>query len=1015
MSIRRCILSKFFFLFTLFSLCACGGQDGALGLVDNPSSPPTGLPQTPSPSNPNHDPSGGCVVQFSSNIVLKAKLAPGASSSADATGLIVSEPKSFPAIPLHFNGNQVVMNGDEFQEGELVLGSHTLRVRQKAGTQASGTYDAPTGSILLQGVQFEVTSPLSINLPTFSLTSGSTGDIPGNFGNLIAQGSPLSSADKGLTLAGGFVIASFPLAEFVGAAVTVDFEGSVDSVPDPAHCSGGGGSGVVLTEIVTDSNHQTTEVNLSVNAPVDFGRVFAPQAGTDFPGPADARFRQFKTLKVKNSSAAPFDAQVSQTPGFTVTPSGTVNIPAGASQEFKVEFGVTPVADYSESQVPLSRTVNGTITVAGASIALTGVVKRAAPELSVQGTESHAPNTVEFGVTPVKVLGSGASTTLDCRPASPPVPTLSRKILLANTGIRPLQISHILPPTDNVPQKGDPYCANYGSEFLRMALGTQGGAVCQTLSIGGKTYLTDACTIPPGDGRVTFQAVYLPMNASSIRNATDGALQEDSATLTVESNDPRYDGSSGHDSYQLNLHGAVSADQSDVLTVKKEGANSEVPSGGNLRVNIPNAADISVTQKLVLLNHLNQPLTNVQIAVGDTAHFQVMTSPSLPPTTIPAMDSGVGAEPGKGAFFLKFTKDASGDVGSHPTSLTVSFVPGGSGPASTFTVNLTGTVNHQPITGEAQVTVEMIGSYIDTPLLGTSPNDSLDFRKPENAHFTPGAMRLQFVPVPGAESLRSVTILNPPGFEPDNPNLLTTLMNASRADRAKLIRLYSTRLSGYPGGVEDANHDGTPDCTDPDFININYVPGDCSFFYYMFAMKPGNTGTYDDETGEMVLPDLNMRLLNPFHAQVLDYQSNQITNAPLRASISTHTIDARFVGDLPLVPDSTIQNSEFAIPDTVYQSLFTAPPYGCPGGVNWKPEDPVTPTFGCYLTSSSPHRVKGMALTPLPDGDYRLILTLLTRFPDLGAPANMPSFMARGKMWVSIQGRLHVCGAEGCH
>src|SRR5215467_13103173 len=133
-------------LLALFLLGGCGGADTPFSLVDN---------------NPNNNGSGlgggggnsgggtggqGCVVQFTSTLTLKAKVAPGSSDSADSTGLINGEPKDLPPIALRFNGDQVSMNGDDFQPAEILLGTQNVTVRQKAGTTASGSYSDADGS-----------------------------------------------------------------------------------------------------------------------------------------------------------------------------------------------------------------------------------------------------------------------------------------------------------------------------------------------------------------------------------------------------------------------------------------------------------------------------------------------------------------------------------------------------------------------------------------------------------------------------------------------------------------------------------------------------------------------------------------------------------------------------------------------------------------------------------------------------------------------------------------------------
>jgi hypothetical protein len=215
------------------------------------------------------------------------------------------------------------MIGDEFQEGSLTLGSQTISVRQKAGTTATGTYTDSDGSLSLSGVEFEITSPLEIPLPAFSLTTGDAGNIHGNFGDLGAHGAPLNSSDKTMTLVGGFQISTFPLAEFVGAAVTVQLQGTLDAIPDPATCMGGGSSGLILKEVITNPDHSTSEVALGSDNTLGFGRVFVPQSGVDSPAAGDERFNKTKTLRVKNLTSDAVSGTVSNPTGYTITPSGS--------------------------------------------------------------------------------------------------------------------------------------------------------------------------------------------------------------------------------------------------------------------------------------------------------------------------------------------------------------------------------------------------------------------------------------------------------------------------------------------------------------------------------------------------------------------------------------------------------------------------------------------------------------------------------------------------------------------
>ena len=60
---------------------------------------------------------------------------------------------------------------------------------------------------------------------------------------------------------------------------------------------------------------------------------------------------------------------------------------------------------------------------------------------------------------------------------------------------------------------------------------------CQTVTVDG-AYLSQKinCTIPLGDGKVSFKAVYVPKNAASIRN---NALDTGQMTI-LGANDPLY-------------------------------------------------------------------------------------------------------------------------------------------------------------------------------------------------------------------------------------------------------------------------------------------------------------------------------------------------------------------------------------------------------------------------------------------------------------------------------------------
>src|SRR5262249_31647605 len=160
-------------------------------------------------------------------------------------------------------------------------------------------------------------------------------------------------------------------------------------------------------EVVTNPDHSTSEADLETNNTLNLGSVFVPQAGTDTPSPGDPKFVKTKTLRVKNQTSAAVSTNITNPDGYTITPGGSVNIAAGASQDFQVQFSFAPVSDYSETNVPPTKNVNGTLTFGSSTVNLAGIAKRAGPELTATGTETSDPTTIDLGVTPVQITGSG--------------------------------------------------------------------------------------------------------------------------------------------------------------------------------------------------------------------------------------------------------------------------------------------------------------------------------------------------------------------------------------------------------------------------------------------------------------------------------------------------------------------------------------------------------------------------------------------------------------------------------
>ncbi len=1000
--IRRKIFCACVFFLT-FS--ACAGQDLPY-IVSSPSnSNPSGTLENPQ-TNSNLS---GCAIPFDSQLVLQTKGGPG-------LGEIKSDPRKVNPIPLRFSGSQVALFAQEFPTIDLVIAGApaAMRIQQKDGTSAQGSYDASSGEIEINNLVFIVTllDPSTLNpmglapieMPPLTLGTGSVNQS-GSFGAIQVTGSKLDASSKKLTLVGGLAIpSSFPSSDLQGASLVVSFEGSISDLPSSGNCSGSFSSGVSFKEVASTPNGEI-ERDVSNNT-LGFDRVYVPQVGVDVVSAGDTHFFSTKKLRVKNTTDTSVEANIQNTENFKITPQGSVTIAAGASKDFQVEFSAKAQSNYSEQNVPVSKEVSTSISFGSSALKLGGELKRAAPELVITGTENTATNSVDFNFVPAQITGSGANAKLDCKPApGKKTYSVSRPVSIQNWGIRPLHISKINQGQDSVFQAHDPFCAGYPTEFLRINQSQQGTAQCKSIQQNGHTYIQDDCQLPDSKGKVNFNVLYYPVNASSIVNAVNNKPTPDTGFVTIASNDPRYDKSQGKEDFKLNLSGGVSPDQSNVLRLQKEGSTVQVNADGNIRINIDNNNDSSKTQKIFLLNYLDQPLNNVQISLEDGSQFEILQNPA-PPTQVPGMPSG-GSSPGKAEFTVKFTKKPGMTEGDVSTRLKIKFTPNG-GVENNIGFNLIGSVNHKILTGHVNMKVDFISSYFDTNLLKSGPIDSEDFRSGKFDAFRPGDLELNFAEVPGEEGIRHVTMVQKLNIDPYNPNLVDAILNLTPEDRKKVLRVYSTRLSGYPGGPagEDLNHDGIPDCTEPQDLRTPFQDSHCSFFYYVFATRPGQDGIYNDETGELFFPDVKLRLVNPYHAApVADYPSTLITNTELRASITTHDIDGLTADSLPLVPDPRLSSSDIAVPDDLVKNLISSVDQQCPAG--WVPWDASKkPVFSCFLRPSSPYYLRGFPARPLDGGQYSVVISMMSKLNPVGPPENVPSFMANGRMWVAIMGRL---------
>lgn len=1030
-------IKKFSFVSILaLGINACGGADVPYIVPPSGTTPPVGV-ITPIP------PTGGsrCAIKLTETKLNVKGLAGPNSPGHDAgqpDGQFSSPEGSLPDIPIRFYGNEVKMIPADFPlDAVFSLSGNNINIKLADGTTPTGTFNGDDKSIVINGVQFEINNALIGRniLPPFQLTTGSA-TVEGRFGSDSDTGSAINAETRAIKLVGGFRIPNnFGEGSTVDTIISplrdgvmmISLSGILERMPDGAPCTDGG-AGVVATEVVGEGT-DAREIPLGDNNTLGMGNIFQPEQDVDTPSDADPRFTAIKKLRVRNATTGAITGNIDNRQGYIVTPAGAFTIAPNEAKDFTVKFNVP----FMQGEIPASRDVQTQYAFGSLNVTMVASVKKPGPLLVLSGTDENARSSVSFGNVLAKVLGTASNARLRCDAQTTPTVT-SRKITIENKGTRPLEITSLPRPRDAVAQTGDPGCvAGYGSEFIRNALKLEGGATCvqSTDAASGRSYNTDRCTLPPNStSKLSFKVIYYPYNASSIVNAQNGVLQNDAATMEIGNSDPAYNAS--QHKLTLNLSGAVSADQSAALSISRaQGVGAEVTqdsekviaNGGLSRINIPSAEAPSVAQAFFLRNNSSEVLNIREIRVeGDNAEsFQVLSSPAVPTTVNPVSPTG---EPGKARFAVSFTK---GDRMRASASLRVTFRVGSSGTDSVFRMTLNGSVNRQTPRGMMQLVVKSYNVLVDNNLAGAVNSD--DSRNGLNANIKPGPINFTFEPIVDgdiASPLRKVVLqpaLADRGMHPSNPNILEDLRRLRKIDREKLFRFYSTRFtrSGNNPDIYDEHRNLV--CNEPDSIEGAHEVNNCGYFYYILANKPNQYGIYDDDTGQMLLPDLDLKLVIPYHADVGEYRSNLFSVIEMETSITTQTLDSPVItgfpgstGPLPLVMNGIdfVMPSNFP-PQGGSGQLGATPDTQCPE--NWSPKNFETveqlPKIGCFITPAPRQLLKGFSFEEKEDGSYVGTIVLLIKFAGADAtygspprPQNIPFFLRESRMWVAITGTL---------
>lgn len=603
------------------------------------------------------------------------------------------------------------------------------------------------------------------------------------------------------------------------------------------------------------------------------------------------------------------------------------------------------------------------------------------------GTNANV-GTVDFGATLALVKSSGGKTILDCTEASNRG-LKSVMITLTNkgTGERKINIGQ---PADSDVDTKDPLCSG-SAEFVRGAVSVSGGATCETTTVGGKQFMTGACTIPESpDAKIQFPLMYVPYNFVAASGgapeatpaATPGAtpapgggasVPEDSGNLVFE-----YDNGK---TFTLKLKGKTEPDSRDALSISKvkEGVVSKksIRNGQLVKVALLDTDPKPFTQEMAIKNTSADTWQNITVEVVDakSSAFAVQA----PAAT--TLAGGTEEAPATLKFNLVYTPSAAGaDQGK----LIVKLVKAGSSATTELKFDLAGSVGAEPVLGNYELKIDFLTAFMDNALQ-TKPTESLDFRQfPDQA---PPPQTLVFDPV-NEEELEPIEIL-PLDFDP---------ITATKAQRRSALRIFNAQGSGLVPGDDESM------CNEPDNINKAYVTGDCAFFYFSIGTSEDSEGFYDDETGNLTIPNLKLRVRNPYHGPVgggvwpASSPGVNVLDTTLDISLTTQVIDKLRDGDLALVSDPRISQGQLNISNNKPANQGEA----CPA-------DPaVHPHFKCYVTADGKYMTgKPLRLRPGSDDSYDIVVVAVTQYNPKSVESDIPIFMDNNtKMYLAIQGRL---------
>jgi len=614
------------------------------------------------------------------------------------------------------------------------------------------------------------------------------------------------------------------------------------------------------------------------------------------------------------------------------------------------------------------------------------------PGLKISIKDQVDPSVIDFGSSAVVLKNSHGHKEIDCLDAGNRA-LVSKGVTITNVSGQEKTIS-FGQPKDTDGDARSPLCGG-SSEFVRGSISLKGGATCETTKVGGKDFLVGTCTFPAGDANaaVSFPLMYLPFNYQEPAQGASPALDQASFALNYGGDSP----------FMISLKGRTVPDFRDVFSVSKiiSGVDSTklIQNKGVLKIPLEKDRTAFYIQPLALKNSGSDAWEEISFTFADGSHF------SMEPLVVNRLPAAEDDTPGRTELGLKFTP---GTETVYNDSLTIKMRKVGSvtpdapqGIEAYLTINLVATLGVPVLTGEVRIQFDYLAALIDHVALDT-PTESIDYRQfPDLA---PEPLKLTFNDT-DREDIKEITM------ESEVVDILDP--SVSLAKRKKVLRIFNSRATVGKHGERLTAGDNSDKCYEPTNINQPYQDGDCSYFYH--NILDSGEGIYDDESGHMTLPNIRLRMQNPYHADIVgkwpasnpnsnpDYMLDVILNL----SFTTHILDRKVTEEggrtVTLVPDERIGEG-----DLVVKSKPLGPE--CPEGIF----EGAHPAFSCYLSSGDRYlQGKEVTLKPNQTKYYDVVLVGVAQFPSSQQDVDLPWFLGENggtKIFIVIQGRMYKAG-----